>query len=129
VTDAAPHGELHWTDDHAGETEGLHGRRCRTVIPADYPYFKGHFRGYPVMAGVVQLHELVLPCVRRLRPDLGALAGLSGLKFPERIGPGQAVEVLLRWKDEGPSVSFEIRRDALRCALGQLKFVQDGSAR
>ena len=129
VTEPVPqNGELPWTDEATLEHEGLSSCACRTVIPDAYPFFEGHFRGYPVMAGVVQLHELVLPCVRRVRPELGSLAGLSGLKFPERIEPGQSVEVLLRWEKSGLSVSFEIRNDSDRCTLGRLVFEQTGTA-
>src|SRR5690606_35794950 len=33
-------------------------------VPADFRWFVGHFDGYPILAGVVQLHEIVLPFIR-----------------------------------------------------------------
>ena len=122
MTDLSPGGksaDLEWIDDGPSSQSQS---TCRTTIPADYMYFDGHFRGYPVLAGVVQLHELVLPCVRRLRPDLPSLSKLSGLKFPSRILPGDAVEILLRWDEIGTVVQFEIFSNGQRCTQGKLQF-------
>lgn len=114
--------DLDWVDDEPSRRGGVTTCVCRTTIPADYIYFDGHFRGYPVLAGVVQLHELALPCVRRLRPDLASLSKLSGLKFASRILPGDVVEVLVRWGDLGPAVHFEIFSNGHRCTQGKLQF-------
>lgn len=120
--------DLSWVDDEPCERDGVTSCVCRTAIPTDYRYFEGHFRGYPVLAGVVQLHELVLPCLRRVRPDLEVLKALSGLKFSKRLGPGEAVEVLLRWKRSSADVHFEICRDGHRCTQGLLVFTDHGTA-
>ncbi len=98
-----------------------------------------------MLAGVVQLHELVLPCVRRERPGIGALRLLTGVKFPNRIRPGDTIEVRLAFLDGRPAggsgavsapgaasaeagaapdaeVSFEIVRGDVTCSLGRLSF-------
>ena len=74
-----------------------------------------------------QLHELVLPCLRRARPDLGDLAAITSLKFPARIAPGQDVELTLQWRDDEPQVAFTLRREGERCTVGQLSLRADGA--
>jgi uncharacterized membrane protein len=92
----------------------------RTRLPEDYAFFAGHFPGYPVLAGAVQLHELILPCLRRVRPEAGPLERLTGLKFPKRICPGDALEVRLGLNDDRGEVEFEILRGEVRCTQGRL---------
>ena len=61
---------LVWRDEPLRTENGRVVSVCHTSIPEDYVYFEGHFRGYPVLAGVVQLHELVLPSVRQVHVRL-----------------------------------------------------------
>jgi len=102
------------------------GRRTsvgfRTRLPEDYPYFEGHFRSYPVLAGAVQLHELVLPCLRQVLPEVGPLRELTGLKFPSRIVPGDSLEVTLELGEGSLVVDFSIDRGGVRCTQGRLRF-------
>ncbi len=89
-------------------------------IPARYGFFHGHFPGYPILPGVVQLHELVLPQLRRTWPDLGASKQLVRLKFTGRIEPGDRVRLDLN--RDGDAVAFSLTRDGAPCASGTLKF-------
>ncbi len=91
-------------------------------VPHDYLYFEGHFEGYPVMAAVVQLHELVLPLVERLWPGLGQPRELLRLKFLGRIAPGDALRVTLRFGLDANTCDFEIANDRERCSAGRLRF-------
>jgi len=100
--------------------EGRFRQTFRTRLPEAYAYFEGHFPAYPVLAAAVQLHELVLPCLRRSRPDLGPLRHLKGLKFLERIGPGERLDVTLEWKDDSAQVDFEIHAGDVRASAGTL---------
>ncbi len=110
------------------QTEVVWGAERRTEdahhfdleVPRDYAWYDGHFPGYPVMSGVVQLHEVVLPCVRRAHPELGALQRLSQVKFLGRIRPGDAVEV--RLSGDGDPLRFELRVDDRVCAAGRMYF-------
>lgn len=99
----------------------------RTHLPEDYIFFEGHFPTYPVLAGAVQLHELVLPCLKRVQPKFTGVTKLTGLKFPARLGPGQPVEVVLRLEEDGArgNAYFEISRDGVSCSTGRLSFVAD----
>lgn len=91
-------------------------------VPTDYVHFEGHFDGYPILAGVVQLHEILLPLVRQVRPELGELQSLQQLKFLGRISPGDAISVTLRFPASSPACDFEIVRGTRRCSAGRLCF-------
>ncbi len=111
---------LAWEAPRISHSEHRTSITFRTRVPEDYPYFEGHFHSYPVLAGAVQLHELVLPCLRRARPGGGQLSALSGLKFPSRIAPGDTVDVTLGFRDGSHEVDFRIDRDTVRCTHGRL---------
>ncbi|MFM2417216.1 MAG: hypothetical protein RL385_1939, partial [Pseudomonadota bacterium] len=106
----------------ACETLGPGMHAFQLQVPTDYAYYDGHFAGYPIMAGAVQLGEVVLPCVRRAHPQLGMLQQVTRLKFTGRIQPGDQICVELVRKGEAASVDFTIKRDATLCAGGTLLF-------
>ncbi|MFW6051015.1 MAG: AMP-binding protein [Myxococcota bacterium] len=109
----------------AGEARGM---AFPVRIPDDCAWFEGHFPGHPVMAAAVQLQELVLPCVRRARPDLGTVRRMTRLKFLGRIEPGDALRVELRWRPGRPAVEFAIRRGETTCSAGHLAFAAEEAA-
>lgn len=98
----------------------------RVLVPPDCAWFEGHFPGYPVLAGAVQLHEFVLPCLRRVRGGRFAVRRLLGLKFPRRIRPGERVEVRLAYDEGGRGVDFELRVDGAVATRGRLELAPDG---
>ena len=89
-----------------------------THVPVDFFAFDGHFPGYPVLSGAVQLHELVLPCLRAADERLEVVA-FQDLKFLARIAPGDTVDVALRIAENGEFADFEITRDGARCSAGR----------
>ncbi|MCB9897782.1 MAG: hypothetical protein H6825_07250 [Planctomycetes bacterium] len=118
---------LTWTDLGSSREGARATHVFGTTIPRDWLFFEGHFRGYPVLAGVVQLHDLVLPCVRAVRPDVRHAAGLRGVKFPSRIQPGDAITVTLALDDDARSVDFAIRRGEALCTHGRLLLAGAGT--
>ncbi len=94
------------------------------TIPDRYAWFLGHFDGYPILAGAVQLLELVQPLVQRVRPDFGPVHGLRRLKFTGRIVPGDTVTVTLRFAEheQERACDFEITKGTTRCSGGRLTF-------
>ena len=109
---------LAWREVARGSDEAT----WRTEIPSDYLFYEGHFEGYPVLAGGVQLHELVLPRLRAAAGDLPALKQLDGVKFLARFVPGDTVDVTLRRLDDPQRVTFEVRRGETRCTTGRMSF-------
>ena len=90
-------------------------------LEAESPFFRGHFDGFPVLPGVVQLNNLVLENARARWPDLGRLNKVSGLKFRSPIRPRDELDVVLE-RREGNRVVFEIRRAAHLMSSGALVF-------
>ena len=70
----------------------------------------------------MQLHEIVLPCVRRARPDLATLERMSKLKFVRRIAPGDALSLVLRWENASATVDFTLGDERGDRAAGRLFF-------
>lgn len=97
-------------------------------VPADYVYFDGHFDTYPILAGVVQLHELLLPLVEQVRPGWGPLSELLRVKFLGRIVPGDELTVTLRLDDQRHDCEFELAHEAKRFSAGKLRFAPPAEA-
>ncbi len=100
---------------------------AQVSVPENYLGFSGHFDGYPVMAGVVQLHDLLMPLIAHHRPDLGHLRGLRRVKFLGRIGPGDSVEVKLGFPATDAGCDFQISKDGSVCSAGRLDFDPNGA--
>ena len=107
---------------HVSAVIGGDEQRYRTQLPRRYAFFEGHFTTYAVLAGGVQLQELVLPCIRAARPAIGPLERLDGVKFLARIAPGDELVVRLSGLAEGRRVQFEIWCGDTRCTSGKLHF-------
>jgi hypothetical protein len=50
-------------------------RTIALTIPADWHFFRGHFDHFPILAGVVQLNEIVMREVRACWPEHRHLRG------------------------------------------------------
>jgi hypothetical protein len=109
------------------ELVGAIEHRTEVQIPRDYPYFDGHFPGYPILPGAAQLSELVLPCVRRARPELRRLMQMSRLKFSGRIQPGDTISVALTLRPDSPALDFALWRGSSLCAAGSLTFAPEAA--
>ena len=91
-------------------------------VPARSAYYNGHFPGFPVLAGAVQLGALVLPAFARIEPGHGAVRGFQALKFQSRIVPGDVLALRFRVDAAAGKASFEIRRGDETCSSGRLTF-------
>ncbi|HEX6244650.1 MAG TPA: hypothetical protein VFZ61_27215, partial [Polyangiales bacterium] len=119
---SAIHAPLSWGERESRAQGELEEHRASVRIPAGYPYFEGHFPGYPILPGAAQLSELVLPLVRQSRPDLGRLRAMSRLKFSGRIQPGESIDVVLQGRAGERQLDFTLRRAQTLCAAGSLSF-------
>lgn len=61
-------------------------------VPADLPFFEGHFPGHPILPGVVALGWMLAGAERFLGHPLGAVE-LLNVKFQVVILPGATVEL------------------------------------
>jgi len=90
-------------------------------VPADYVFFRGHFDGLPILPGVAQLTEIVVPLAKRRHPSLGALTSLDRVRFRRPVFPGETIRVAL---GGGPSrkMTFELEVDGRVVANGSMTF-------
>lgn len=95
--------------------------RFAVEVPRTYAFFEGHFATYPVMAGAVQLSEVVLPCLRRRVPG-ATVRKVDGVKFLARIAPGDAVVLELRIDAERRRAGFTIARGDERLSIGRVHY-------
>jgi len=102
-------------------TGGRERHEVTMSIAADSPFFRGHFEGFPVLPGVVQLNSLVLENVRLRWPALDRLRKVVGLKFRNPIRPLDPLSILLERTDAN-RVRFEIRSEARIMSSGALVF-------
>lgn len=114
--------DLEWSAPRT-EEDGDHTVRVVPVhVPPTYGWYEGHFPGYPILAGAVQLHEMVVPAIRDALPELGQVRKLTRLKFLDRILPDDRIDVELRWRNEEPAVEFRLKRGETTCSAGRIAF-------
>ena len=107
----------------AAETVLLQGS-----LPPELYWFRGHFDGAPILAGVVQLRILVLNECRRVWPDLRGLRRLARVKFRQPLRASETISLKLRRETAAHSVSYDIQRNGRSCSSGTLEF-ESGNAR
>lgn len=106
-------------------TEGASDARLTTslLVPDESRFFQGHFPGEPVLPGVAQLSEFVLPAIASAWAELGRLERVPSLKYKRPIRPGARLALEVRRARGAASVHFELREDGELCTTGQLCFV------
>lgn len=95
---------------------------CRVAIPlaADAACFDGHFPGFPVLPGVVQLHWAVSIAARTLGAA-GVFAGMDQIKFTGIVQPGDALELALQLDAAAGRVSFVYEVEGRKMSSGRLR--------
>jgi acyl-coenzyme A synthetase/AMP-(fatty) acid ligase len=88
---------------------------------AQLGYFRGHFEQHPVLPAVVQLQRLALALARGRWPELGALTGLSRVKFRKLVAPGEEVLVALE-RPRGDLVKFVMTAQGQPVSSGNMTF-------
>lgn len=92
-------------------------------IPAELEYLKGHFRGAPIVAGVVQIEWAIELGLRHLEAG-GDFAGMDTLKFQQLMRPGAVVTLELEWQAAACKLRFSYRSDDVRFSSGRILFRQ-----
>jgi 3-hydroxymyristoyl/3-hydroxydecanoyl-(acyl carrier protein) dehydratase len=90
----------------------MSGRRIE--IPADSPFFVGHFRGHPIFPGIA--HPLLVTHL--------PIAEIPSLKLRSPVRPGDALDVSTTGDEE--TIRFELRRDGELVSQGTLRTAADG---
>jgi hypothetical protein len=89
-------------------------------VPGDSSLFHGHFPGHPVLPGVAELSEIVLPTIAEAWPELGPVRRVSRLKFKRPIVPGDDLRLQLCRTDDATRVTFRLERNGEVCASGNV---------
>jgi acyl-coenzyme A synthetase/AMP-(fatty) acid ligase len=97
-------------------------RTIAITVPPDWPFFRGHFDAMPIVAGVVQLNEIVMRQLRACWPEHRHLRRITGLKFRRPIGPGDQLELELVRKPPA-KVNFELRLGTAVASTGTFEFL------
>lgn len=94
--------------------------RATLVFDADAPYFEGHFPGFAVLPGVVQLGLAQHFAEVFLRRSI-TLTAVKKMKFTRVVVPGDTVGLTLTRKGDG-EVCYEYRKGEDVCASGVMCF-------
>lgn len=100
----------------------------RWRVPTNLAYFRGHFPGLPILPGVAEIHDFVLPGVAASFPDLVALRRIQRLKFHRPISPGDEIELFIERENGQPVIRFQIVRGGEPCASGVLIYASGTGA-
>jgi len=105
--------------------------RVELRVPADLLHFQGHFEGWPVLPGVVQLGLVAARHVAVVWPTLGPLRRVRRLKMKLPIVPDDLITLELT-RVPTPSadspdqrVDFSITRQGTVCTSGSLSFAAE----
>lgn len=88
-------------------------------IPADLYYFQGHFPGYPIVPGVVQLlwaEHFMHACLG----DVAPIKDMEAVKFQQLMVPGQHVQLQLRLDREKHKLHFDFSAADKKFSSGRL---------
>jgi len=79
----------------------------RLVVPQDLAFLAGHFDGFPIVAGVVQVHWIMRAAASWLRRPLHPRT-FEGLKFKNVLRPGQRFRMSLETDAERSGLRFRL---------------------
>ncbi len=92
-------------------------------IPEELYYFNGHFPGFKILPGVVQL-DWVVRFARRYFSFSGVSASNIRVKFMRPILPGVTLKLSLTHVSEN-RIAFKFDANSVPCASGQITFSAD----
>jgi 3-hydroxyacyl-[acyl-carrier-protein] dehydratase len=99
----------------------------RFEVPPDLVFLDGHFEGFPVVAGVVQL-RWVSAAIAALLGEAICPTDVEALKFPEPLLPGGHASLEVELADSGEFVRFRVFEGERTFASGRWRLSTGGSA-
>ncbi len=89
------------------------------LVQAELLWFQGHFPGFPILPGVVQLDWAVHFAHEQGVIDAPAARAFQ-VKFRSVVTPCDTLTLVLQRQAKGGRVAFEFRRGDAVCSSGQL---------
>lgn len=103
------------------EPNGTDKTRLRLRIPEQLRYFPGHFPGFPILPGVVQI-DWAIHYGRDLLGINGEFAGMENIKFLAILQPHDHVFLDLNWL--GTKLDFLYSNHEKRYSNGRIIFME-----
>src|ERR1700683_1243753 len=93
----------------------------KLVIPEALLYFRGHFPGFALLPGVVQL-DWAIEYGRQYFAPRDAFASTIRIKFRKPIRPNHRVTLILKYVESRNSIHFDYADAEGPCSSGQIEF-------
>lgn len=93
-------------------------------VPADSPYFEGHFEDAPVLPAVAQL-ALLLQLYQLARGTFLELREVTALRFREQILPGDVLQATISRPDSDGRSRFALRRHGTIVSRGTVSWWEE----
>ncbi|HEX9814501.1 MAG TPA: AMP-binding protein [Myxococcota bacterium] len=90
----------------------------RLEVPEELVYLQGHFEGFPIVAGVVQL-RWVTDAVRVWLGAMPRVQAVEALKFPEPLMPGQSFTLRADLSERRDLIRFRLYDESRIFATGR----------
>jgi 3-hydroxymyristoyl/3-hydroxydecanoyl-(acyl carrier protein) dehydratase len=107
-------------------TESRNGETVTYVlrVPPDLTHFAGHFPGFPILPGIVQI-DWAVRLARRYLPDLKGSQEINNLKFLALVRPDAVLTLRLDYDASHNILQFSYRDDERAYSSGRIRFQHD----
>jgi 3-hydroxymyristoyl/3-hydroxydecanoyl-(acyl carrier protein) dehydratase len=112
------------TEPHIRDVQrSASGLSLRFSVPTGLLYLEGHFPGFAILPGIVQIDWAIRYARRYLLLGPAPAASLQ-VKFRKPIRPERPLELRLAYATDRRRLSFECRDETDLCSSGQVVFAE-----